>query len=1065
MSGTDITEAVLSSGQNEGIERSILPLPQLNLVQNARQRKSGRWGKRFGTVTLPSINASSVALGNGDGNIRCVGPGFAIVDDQCAVFDQQAATWCDPRKNVGDYDVAGGALNNPRIPGVVSGWLPKNAFYPVPALSEQAQTVAACSSAYCLGYLWSAIEFKDPAIPGQDMIRVTAVNPTDQSLEFLVDIRDVAVTIRYPRLVACGATLVLVYADGGNIKARKLTSLAAGFGATTTFEAGFVHTSGTAPGAQITFDAAPMTLDSTVFLLATSLVATIDLKVITVATLAVANAIILTPVSSGGGGPTVGTSVSIVGDQQGAGGRIWATYGSFQTTTTEKQTKTVVYDGNLAAIIGTATLASTALGNANYAQAYATILPGQIVRVVFNLAFPLAINTPQFSFGDVDAAGAQPTFFRFTQARFMPLSRPFTVGTRVYIWCTTFDILSVFGGYPTLLRLPAGTERSIGASVGTTGHVSCPIEMSAQDFLTNSFAVDQAGIPPVAQLGTSASYTMLAPIFAEIPNPTSGITFAHLFRVIQATHYTDSYANRGLQSDPCDGANFVPMGALTRVDARGAAEVGFAVLPIIISLTPAAGGGLTASKSYSYAAVYVATNSNGRREISSPGAVVSIALGAGQTKVTLQLATLDVGARAQAKIEIYRTGASGTLLASVFHLLDTIDAGPLTFALGSYVDIVADTAIAASKILYTQVGQTLPNAFPPPSRFGVVGNQRLWLGGLLRNDVIQCSKLVLGDQSPTFCDNDSFRVVLPAAVTGLAWMDNLVIFTTEGIYVVSGDGPDDSGNGEFSPPARLPVPYGCIEPRSVVTCDEGVFFQTARGLYMLPRGFGAPVPAGDVVLDTLASSPIISGSVTTTKATEQTVRWICGSGTTSGILIVYDLVHKCWSIDRISDTAGASSYCCAGNWFANECILGEAQMSSLVPFKASTTSFDDSGAAIAMVIRTGDIRPFGNLGEGVMSKVALLAELRSACTLGVTKFTEWGTSPTGNIVFTGANPSVGQPAYAEAELGTAELRDAVSLRILWTETSTLEGLAFIAMALEHEQGEGLKRVPIGNRVT
>jgi hypothetical protein len=54
--------------------------------------------------------------------------------------------------------------------------------------------------------------------------------------------------------------------------------------------------------------------------------------------------------------------------------------------------------------------------------------------------------------------------------------------------------------------------------------------------------------------------------------------------------------------------------------------------------------------------------------------------------------------------------------------------------------------------------------------------------------------------------------------------------------------------------------------------------------------------------------------------------------------------------------------------------------------------------------------------------------------------------------------NLGSLAVTETELGNSELRDVMSLRVRYSETSTSEGLAFIALSVEHEQGQGLKRV-------
>jgi hypothetical protein len=135
--------------------------------------------------------------------------------------------------------------------------------------------------------------------------------------------------------------------------------------------------------------------------------------------------------------------------------------------------------------------------------------------------------------------------------------------------------------------------------------------------------------------------------------------------------------------------------------------------------------------------------------------------------------------------------------------------------------------------------------------------------------------------------------------------------------------------------------------------------------------------------------------------------------------------------------------------------------------QATNGTYSDSGSAITMTLQTGDVRPFGNISEGVISKIDVLAELRSACTLNVTKVTEWGSSPVAPRVFALAagDYAAGAVTATEIEMGNTELRDAMSVRLQFSESSTSEGLAFIALAIEHEQGEGLKRVSDLSRAT
>ncbi len=1050
MSGTEINENILSSGQDEGVDRSVLPLPSLAYVQNMRQRKGGVWGKRYGTAALSKLNQSLNTIGNGTGTPRSIGPGFVVVDDQCAVFDQNSALWVDP-KLAAPVNTTFPVAQRPRVTGAISGWLPDTSYFPVPPLYQQYQQLRACAQAYGLGYLWSVISFIDSTNLTQPdaMLRVVATDPVDQTVVFLQDFQNTtpnAGGYALPRLMVCGSTIVLTYVSKPNsvvsyVGARKLTSISTGFSNESALTA--------ASASSTVYDAS--NYSSTQFLLAqTGVTSTVSL--VTASTLAVGTS---QTCSSGIGYDIIGTSGNPV----------------YLTTSNAGSTVVSVYPANLSgAAVGSVTI--DAAEPATY-TAHAALLPGGGVRVSYGYFDDSGASPRHFNVVDVTATPsivAAP----LRQYRYKPISRPYTVGTQVYQWVTSCDATTNGFGYATLLRLPARGECAI--SGGTTSYASFPIEMSPQDYLIRQsiashyvignvstvqpfLDADGNCLPNPVQIGASATYSFLAPTLVSVPD--TSVPFFHEFRCVQAKHYSDSAWARSVLPLATDRSNFLPGGALTRIAERGAVEEGFCLSPRLIgSITQSGGaGGMNPTGVYKYVFVYKVRSENGRYEVSAPGPVSTVTMGGGGNSETFfSLTTLSTTARYSTQIEIYRTLANN----SVFYLVDTISGGMSDGAVVAYNDQMSDATLSGHTVLYTQVGQTLPNAFPPPSRFGTVGGQRVWLGGLLRPDVIHCSKLILGDQSPSWADNDAFRIVMPAPVTGIAWMDNLVVFTNEGVYVISGDGPDDSGNGDFSNPVRLPFSLGCIEPRSVVTVEEGTFFQTTRGLYMVPRGFGSPVPVGDNVMDSLATYPVITGAITQIKKNEQVIRWSCmETSFATGINLIYDIVHKCWSLDAYTDPAGSSTFAgpvSIGNWFNGECAI----LFNSMTLSATTSVFSDAGQAIAIQLQSGDMRPFGTMSEGVITKVDTLLRVKTSSTLTVQKVTEFGASPNASYSLS----AIGLPAQAiETLLGSAELRDVSSLWLIWSESSAAQGIEFIAIAMEHEKAEGLKRVLPSNRGT
>jgi len=177
---------------------------------------------------------------------------------------------------------------------------------------------------------------------------------------------------------------------------------------------------------------------------------------------------------------------------------------------------------------------------------------------------------------------------------------------------------------------------------------------------------------------------------------------------------------------------------------------------------------------------------------------------------------------------------------------------------------------------------------------------------------------------------------------------------------------------------------------------------------------------------------------------------------------VYDLAHKAWSIDAVSGPV----ICATGQWVGGEVAIAKATVGTTNSLGVTNSTFSDFADLYTTQITTGDLRPFGVLSEGSMTKIQVLSELRSACTLSIGKSTENGTNITfRTFALAAGDYQVGQLAITDIELGPYEAREVNKLQIELTETSAVEGLAFIALAIEHEQGEGLKRASPLSRVT
>jgi hypothetical protein len=76
-------------------------------------------------------------------------------------------------------------------------------------------------------------------------------------------------------------------------------------------------------------------------------------------------------------------------------------------------------------------------------------------------------------------------------------------------------------------------------------------------------------------------------------------------------------------------------------------------------------------------------------------------------------------------------------------------------------------------------------------------------------------------------------------MTGIAFLnDTLVVFREHSIYVLSGDGFDNTGGGSNYGPARMvSADVGAVNQESIALTDSGLLFKSAKGWYLLNKGF------------------------------------------------------------------------------------------------------------------------------------------------------------------------------------------------------------------------------------
>lgn len=367
-----------------------------------------------------------------------------------------------------------------------------------------------------------------------------------------------------------------------------------------------------------------------------------------------------------------------------------------------------------------------------------------------------------------------------------------------------------------------------------------------------------------------------------------------------------------------------------RYDTARLRNHGFLWAPTIIASSTSAGGVFAAAGVYGFCAVYVRTLPDGTVERSAPSNIIRITIPGGgaasmsvvvtQCKLTAaELLTEEERTNYLGRIELYRTTAGGSIF---YRHHDATSSGTTqsgTFATISLTSTITDADLAdgSHPYLYTTDG-TVPATTPPSFRVLVAEDNRLYGVG---DDgrTLWFSQQYDGASAPAFCLPFTFAIEdTRNTINAIGVTDGRkVFFTEDAMYILSGQGPSRSNqNSDYSSLQRLPYAVGCSDWRSVRQTDDGLWFQSQRGIEMLTRSLEL-VPfqeLGAKVTRTLATYPYVTSAI---YVPEQSQMRFTLSDTDDvdterdGRTIVFDTRLKRWSIHVYQQLPADASSCTA----------------------------------------------------------------------------------------------------------------------------------------------------------
>ena len=424
---------------------------------------------------------------------------------------------------------------------------------------------------------------------------------------------------------------------------------------------------------------------------------------------------------------------------------------------------------------------------------------------------------------------------------------------------------------------------------------------------------------------------------------------------------------------------FAAGGLLNVYDGQHMTEQGFHLFPEgLAQSSTATSGGFMSDGVYQYSAIYRWTDNRGNVHQSAPSIPITVTVsGGGSTQtVDIDVPTLRVTKklydRGDATIELFRTESNGTIFYKVTTLLAPV-LNDITVDSITIEDGVADSSIISNEILYT-TGDVLDNIAAPACGLVTSHKNRLFISGLQNKNEIRYSKIARVGEGTAF--NEALSIYVDpkgGRITNLASMDsNLIVFKRDNIYRIAGDGPSDTGaGGSFTEPELISTDVGCTDSNSVVLGPTGLFFKSAKGIYILDRSLTATyigAPVEDFNSETITSTRLLDDV--------NEIRF----ATSGGNILVYNYFFEQWSVFTGHFIIDATNY---NNKYT-------AVTSSDVVLQ-ETSGFKDSEAFVNSKIATGWIRIGEMQGYQRAYRVSVLGQFKSKHQLKVSIYNDYSS--------------------------------------------------------------------------
>jgi hypothetical protein len=277
--------------------------------------------------------------------------------------------------------------------------------------------------------------------------------------------------------------------------------------------------------------------------------------------------------------------------------------------------------------------------------------------------------------------------------------------------------------------------------------------------------------------------------------------------------------------------------------------------------------------------------------------------------------------------------------------------------------------------------------------------------------------------------------------------DKLVVFKRDAVYIVTGQGPDPTGQNDSYQPSSVALGVGTTNPQSIAVVglgSPGVIFQSTSqraGYFLLDRGTSLQYIGAQVQQYNEAATAAIL------VPDQSQVRFYTASGRT----LVYDLVGQIWS--TFTGQPALHAACWAGAYAA----YARSATADVVVEDPTGATYLEAGTQYGMHVATPWIQLSSLNGFERFFRIQGVGLTVGAHTLRVRLCQNFDDS----IAFTDQSCSPG-PLWDWETRYSAKLS---ALKVVLDETSPTAGPKMTALAMILGVKAGLKKLPSVNRTT